>query len=54
MEIMHKRKLQLENFKDIDSKKSLSEKVYAMMKNEPAEVYRILTQPDYSIKRINQ
>lgn len=24
-----------------------------MMKNDPAEVYRILTEPDYSMKSIN-
>ena len=53
MEIMHKKELQLDNFKELDSKKALSEKVYTMMKNDPAEVYRILTEPDYSMKSIN-
>jgi hypothetical protein len=43
MEIMFKKKLNLEHL-DVEKWKSLSQKVYKMMRTNPAEVYRILTQ----------
>ncbi|MEE4247858.1 MAG: hypothetical protein V2I33_20875 [Kangiellaceae bacterium] len=48
MEIMFKKRLNLENL-DVEKWKSLSQKVYKMMRENPAEVYRILTVPDYSM-----
>ena len=37
----------------MEQRKALSKKIYCMMKDNPAEVYRILTIPDYSTNTIN-
>ena len=52
MEIMFKQKLNLENL-DVGERQALSQKIFEMMKDNPAEVYRILKIPDYSMKSIN-
>ena len=52
MEIMFKEKLNLEHL-DVGKRQALSQKVFEMMKDNPAEVYRILKIPDYSVKSIN-
>ena len=49
---MFKQKLNLENL-DVGERQALSQKIFEMMKDNPAEVYRILKIPDYSMKSIN-
>ena len=51
---MFKQKLNVSSFRDMDQRKALSSKVYNMMKDNPAEVFRILTNPEYSRKTINE